>query len=136
MKTIVVAAGAVILKDKKILLTKRSSTKKLFPDYWCCPAGVFEDSDDSLEQTCIREVKEEVGLDFKPYAKLNFYETILEKSIGVSHMYLGEWSGDVACNESEVSDFGWFTYDDAMKLDLAFKFRDVIMDLFDNKLID
>lgn len=53
------AAGAFVEEKGKILLVKRK-----FPPYvgdWCLPAG-FMEYDESPEQCCLRELKEETGL--------------------------------------------------------------------------
>jgi len=63
--TKVLAASGIILKDKKILLIKRSNYTKVYPDFWACPGGRAEPNE-TAEQNVIREVKEEVNLDFTP----------------------------------------------------------------------
>ncbi|MFC4618879.1 NUDIX domain-containing protein [Camelliibacillus cellulosilyticus] len=50
------AAGAIICHDEKILLVKA--------DHWSLPKGGSE-PDESLQETAIREVKEETGFDVK-----------------------------------------------------------------------
>jgi 8-oxo-dGTP diphosphatase len=55
-------AGAIIHSDGDILLVKRK-----FPPGagdWCLPAG-FQEYDESPVECCIREVKEETGLDIR-----------------------------------------------------------------------
>jgi len=54
------AAGAVIVKDKKILLVKRSIDPG--KGDWCIPAG-FNEWDEHPQQTAVRELKEETGLE-------------------------------------------------------------------------
>lgn len=59
MKTQVVAA--VIQKENKFLLGKRSLSKKSAPGYWCPVSGRIE-PDETEQQAVVREVFEEVGL--------------------------------------------------------------------------
>ncbi|NQU79042.1 NUDIX hydrolase [Candidatus Woesearchaeota archaeon] len=118
-----------MIKDKRILLTKRTPNKESFPNHWTFPAGRVEPSDDSLESTAIREVKEEVNLDFVPEKKLNFYESRWDDTRSVSHVFIGSFSGELRHLESEVSETGWFTYDETKELDIAFAYMDTIDDL-------
>lgn len=116
----VVAASGIILKDRKILLIHRSGDCDLFPNTWACPGGRAEGSE-TPEQVVVREVKEEVNLDFRPswlfktgrYADRDLFR------------FLGEWSGKVRIQE-ESTEYGWFTYQEAIKLDLGFDYREVI----------
>jgi len=71
-----VAITAIIVKDDKYLITRRSPRKKRFPGMWTVPGGKMETSDylklpkdtehywyNVLERTLRREVKEEVGIE-------------------------------------------------------------------------
>jgi len=71
-----IAITAIIVKDGKFLITRRSPNKKKFPGMWTVPGGHLEPSDyidfpkdtqfywyNVLERTLAREVKEEVGLE-------------------------------------------------------------------------
>lgn len=53
------AAGALIIKDEKILLVKRAREPRL--GWWCIPAGFMEWSEHP-SMTAVREVEEETGL--------------------------------------------------------------------------
>ena len=55
-----IGAGALIFNEKNELLIVRISYKS----YWSVPGGVVEDNE-SPRQTCLREIKEEIGLDVK-----------------------------------------------------------------------
>ncbi len=126
----VFAASAAIIKDKKILLTKRSDYTKTYPNLWAFPGG-RADGDETPEQAVVREVKEEVGLDFTPkklFAKGRYKRRELFR-------FIGDWSGNIMIQEEEISDHGWFTYDKAIKLDFAFEYRDVIEKLHKEGLI-
>jgi ADP-ribose pyrophosphatase YjhB (NUDIX family) len=56
------AAGAIIIKDNKVLLVKRKYDPQAGD--WCLPAG-FMENDESPIECCEREVKEETGLDIR-----------------------------------------------------------------------
>lgn len=71
-----VAITAIVVKDGRYLITRRSVNKKRFPGMWTVPGGKMETDDylklpkdtehywyNVLERTLRREVKEEVGID-------------------------------------------------------------------------
>ncbi|MCF6213144.1 MAG: NUDIX hydrolase [Flavobacteriaceae bacterium] len=127
----VLAASGVILKDKKILLIKRSNYTKIFPACWACPGGRAE-LGETAKQNVIREVKEEVNLDFKPTEIL----TTATWQNRFLYRFLGTWSGHIKLQEEEVTDFDWFTFDAAQKLELAFDYPKVLELLRDRDLLN
>jgi len=60
-------ALAIILRDGEILMIKRGVKPHL--GYWCPPGGV-QDEGESLDETAVREVKEETGLDVEVVEEL------------------------------------------------------------------
>ena len=69
-------AGAVIVKDEKILLMNqylgpREQEGKGAEDFYTLPGGSWEIGE-TIEQTCKREIKEECGIDIN-VGKLIFY---------------------------------------------------------------
>jgi ADP-ribose pyrophosphatase YjhB (NUDIX family) len=52
-------AGAVITKDNTVALIKRTRENKV---YYMFPGGQKENNE-TFEETCIREIKEELGVD-------------------------------------------------------------------------
>ena len=56
------AAGAIIMKDNRLLLVKRRYPPGVGD--WCIPAG-FMEFDESPIECCRREIKEETGLDIR-----------------------------------------------------------------------
>jgi len=51
-------------KDKRTLLTLRSSKLRVFPNSWVLPGGHI-DAGESLEEGVIRELREETGIDLE-----------------------------------------------------------------------
>lgn len=55
----------VIDKRGNVLLQKRSSNKKMWPNMWDVTVGVHVDSNEFGRQALIREAKEELGIDIQ-----------------------------------------------------------------------
>jgi len=126
----VLAASGIILKDKKILLIKRSNYTKIYPECWACPGGRAE-TGETAEQNVIREVKEEVNLSFTP-TKILTTATWQNRFL---YRFLGTWEGAIKIQEEELTEFGWFTYKEAKQLNLAFDYANVLDLLREKKLI-
>lgn len=139
---------AIIVKDGKYLITRRSKTKKRFPGKWTVPGGHLEVEDyvnlpkdtqfywyNVLEQVLRREVKEEVGLAITNIAYVTSLATI--HSDGNPSLVLSCMadyaSGDVTLQEEETDKFAWVSLAEAK----AYDFIDGIYDelaMAENKL--
>jgi ADP-ribose pyrophosphatase YjhB (NUDIX family) len=64
------AAGAIVVKDDKILMVKRAVIPRV--GWWCLPAGFMEWSEHP-SQTAVRELKEETGLDIELKSLFEIY---------------------------------------------------------------
>jgi|FLOH01.1.fsa_nt_gi mutator protein MutT len=126
------AATAIILKDKKVLMTKRSSNKPTWPNNWCFPGGK-QDPGETPEQTIVREVKEEVGLDYKPEKIIRTDNSQFEIPI---YRFIGTWSGEIDLDKKESSEYGWFNYKDLKKLDISENYDQLLEYLYTDGLID
>lgn len=132
----IAASGLILRKDKdnwkkQILLVKRGSKTKAFPNCWWLPWWK-QDPWETLEETAIREVKEEVNLIFNP-TKL-FY-TSLDSWFWLNR-FLWTWEWEVKIKEDELNGYGWFTYDEIVRLEIAFDNIKVLDILNEKELID
>ena len=123
------------MEENRVLLCKRSKNERLFPGFWGIAGGKLEGPSESLAIAVKREVKEEIGLDFEPKEMFGFYECIREDFHSISHVFLGEWSGELKIDRKEVEECRWFTYDGTKKIDLAFSYLEAIEDLHKRELI-
>ena len=113
---------AVLWKDDKMLLGRRSPDRRFYPNVWDLIGGHCEDQE-APEQTLVRELREELGvtpIEFREIAVLNEPD---EASRGAYryHVYLvTEWSGQLANRQPEEHvALEWFTISEAATLDLA-----------------
>ena len=110
--------------EEKILLTKRNIPP--FQDQWCLPGGHI-DPNEKAKDAIIREVKEEVGLDYTPTFFQCFDEIIPAENIhAVVLAYTGGAQGEIQVDEAEVKDFKWVSVIDALTENLAFEHRSVL----------
>lgn len=74
-----IVLGGVVVKDGKILILQRHKDEDVYPNMWELPSGkreFLEPSEDSL----IREVKEESGLDVEIMMPISVFDYQIEKS--------------------------------------------------------
>jgi 8-oxo-dGTP diphosphatase len=126
----VYASSGIILKDSKILLVLRSNYTKTFPHHWACAGGRGE-GEERPEEAVVREIKEELNLDFKPN-KLFSTGRYKDREL---FRFLGEWNGNIKIQEEEIVEYNWFSYGEAIKLKLAFDYKEVIEKLHKERLI-
>lgn len=128
-----VVITAIIVKDNKFLVIKRSANKKRFPNMWTVPGGHLETDDytklkkdtkdywyNVLEKTLAREVMEEVGLKIKDVDYITSLATIHKDgapSLVISCLAHFS-SGKVKLQVDEADDFAWVSFKEAQKYDL------------------
>jgi 8-oxo-dGTP pyrophosphatase MutT (NUDIX family) len=128
-----VVVTAIIVKEGKYLITKRSKNKKRFPSKWTVPGGKLETTDytdlpkdtkfywyNVLEKVLKREVKEEVGINISGTEYVTSLATIHgdgNPSLVVSCM-ADYKSGKIKLQEEETEDFAWVSLKEAKKYDL------------------
>lgn len=104
----------VIRQHGKYLLTKRvvnDLEDRGFIGYWQIPGG-GQEFGETLEETALREAKEELGLDVKIVTFIpRVFDSIRSYWHGLLHCYLCEMSDlkqSIVLNE-EASSYRWFT---------------------------
>jgi ADP-ribose pyrophosphatase YjhB (NUDIX family) len=121
---------------EKILLTRRTDN-----NLWCLPGGGL-DAGESAAEACIREVREETGLDVKIIRLIGIYSSphrVIEYADGNRFQIIAMsfeveiMGGDLTLND-EVSEFGYFTPQEIEHLTLMEHHRERIADaLLDQK---
>ena len=143
-----VAITAIVIKDGKYLITRRSMNKKRFPGKWTVPGGRLEAKDyksmpketehywyNVLEKALKREVKEEVGVDINNIEYVTSLATVHADgapSLVISCMadYV---KGKINLQKGETDDYAWVTLSEAEKYDLLDGIYDELI-MTENKL--
>lgn len=136
----VAITGIIWKKDAdgrfRYLITKRASTKKVWPNKWTVPGGGMEVDDyihteatyqnsespqwyNAVEKTLRREVKEEVGLEVEDIRYLLDLAFIRPDGIPVVVLsfYCKYASGDVVL-DADSSEYAWIAADEIEKFEL------------------
>lgn len=125
---------AIIPFQDKILLIKRNTVP--FKNYWALPGGRM-DPGETVEQTIVREVKEETGLEIEIVKKIGEY-----KEAGVKDNIEYEYyptcflvkvlGGELKKQESEIQEITLFSLSDLPE-PLAFEHKQMIIDYLKEK---
>lgn len=128
-----VAITAIVIKDGKYLIVRRSMTKKRFPGMWTVPGGRLEPKDytnfpkdtehywyNVLERTLARELEEEVGIAVTNVKYLTSLARVHEDGapslvISCTADYA---SGEIRLQEGETDEYAWVSLEEAKQHNL------------------
>ena len=101
-----------IFNDKKeILLTKRSFSKKLWPDFWDTSCSTHVLQNEAYEQAGERRLYDELGFSCKLKLISKFQYQAKFKNIGseneICALLIGNYAGDINPNSDEISNYKW-----------------------------
>jgi 8-oxo-dGTP diphosphatase len=118
--------GALIIRADRILLGLRSPERAFYPNVWDVFGGHIEQGEQP-DQTLIRELQEELGVTPTQWMTLKTIRTSIPERDNnppdelIVHLYrVTAWEGTpVNRQPEEHSTIRWFSYAEAVQLDLA-----------------
>ena len=122
----VLGVGAVVIKEKQILLIKRANEPS--KGKWTIPGGLVELAE-SPELAVIRETKEEIGLEVNDpevidvVSNVNFDEDHKVKYHYIIVDYLVHVKSGIAQALSDAEELRWVPFDEVEKYELTASFR-------------
>ncbi|TSC76780.1 MAG: hypothetical protein G01um101433_669 [Parcubacteria group bacterium Gr01-1014_33] len=127
-----VVITAIVRKDEKYLILKRSPHERKFPSRWTVPGGKLTTEDyihlakdtpnywyNVLERTLRREVKEEAGIEIENIRYVTSLADAREDddpSLVIS--CLADWAGGEVALEEGMTEYRWVTPEESRKVDL------------------
>lgn len=128
-----ITSTAIIYKENKYLLLRRSLEKKAFPGKWTIPGGGLETDDYTktpktttdhwyfaVENSLRREIKEEADIEVGKMKYLLDIAFIRPDNVPaiILSFYCPYKSGEVKIDEDSI-DYAWVTYEEAKKYDMV-----------------
>lgn len=127
-------ADVVVVSDCKVLLVQQR--KKSAYGLWSYPGGGVEDGE-TLEDTVVREVSEELGSKLVNYKFYKKYVITTQRGELTINTFTGELDGDIRLKEDELITYGWFELQqieemkDKLRSDIVYE---QAKDVLDNKV--
>jgi mutator protein MutT len=118
--------GGIIVQSDRILLGHRSERRAFYPNVWDVFGGHMEPGEQP-EETLVREIQEELGITPAQWTGLETIRESVPEHEGISshdlicHLYcVTAWLGTpVNRQPHEHLTIGWFSYAEAVQLELA-----------------
>ena len=127
-----VVATAIIVKNGKFLITKRSPNEKAFPNLWTVPGGKLEVNDyikkpkdtencwyNAIESLLKREVKEETSLEIKNIKYLTSLAFIRPDNVPVIVLsFSADYHEGKVMLSKDMTDHAWVDINEAKNYEL------------------
>lgn len=113
------AYAIMIFNGRKLLLTKRSNKKLLWPGFWDGSIASHVRNGETYESSAKRRLKEEIGIDANPEFLFKFQYRSEYQNIGVEHeicaVLKAEYNGQFEINPEEISEYKLVNIDNVKK---------------------
>lgn len=102
----------IINSENKMLIQKRASNKKRYPNMWAMTTGAMT-ADEDKEIAIIREIKEELGIDIKQ-EELVFTERVKGNTAFINNFIIKKDIDlkEIKLQKEEVADVEWDSYEE------------------------
>lgn len=120
-------SNGIVIKDNKILLIKRKYEP--FIGKWAAPGGYINKSiNESVEDCCVREIKEETGIDVEITKKIYIlrWDNKIKGRKEEIHFFLCKPKSEDVIVDNEVSDAKWVDLVELNNLELIPGLIDII----------
>jgi len=122
MEELILAASALIIHKGKILFVRSNTTQ----EQWAFPGGKLE-KNETPQQTVIREIKEELGLDLDIKGGLGSYIYISEnKEFDIRCFIAESKTSDLRADPNEIIEAKWCTLKEGLALNLTSTTREAL----------
>ncbi|MAP61384.1 MAG: hypothetical protein CMF82_00280 [Candidatus Marinimicrobia bacterium] len=109
--------GAVLVTNNKVILTKRSSNCKSYPNKFEFPGGKVEKGE-GLKQALVRELKEELTIDVEIKNIIDFEKNNLKiNNLSLTLFIVNKWNGNIILDPDVHSTMVYIDFKDLIAVD-------------------
>lgn len=113
----ILIAGAVLVRDGRVLLGHRHPQRQWYPNCWDVVGGHVEEGE-TPEDALRRECREELGVEVEEFVPLDI--KFSDPSLTMKAFLVTRWRGEPTNTApDEHDDLAWFTADEIADLTLA-----------------
>ncbi len=125
MKAPQIVVVSIIVKDDKFLLVKRA--REPFKDYWGFIGGLAV-MNEKFSSDPLQVSRDEVKCDLQcEFVNSKFYDySFREKDLSLCLFFYGQIKGTPVISPKYISDYKWFSLEEAQKLDLSFEHNEIL----------
>lgn len=106
----------IFTSDNKIIVPKRSSNRRLFPNCYDCSVGGHVSSGESYEEAAYRELKEELGIENVTLREIGYFNPNELNTSSFSKMYKLVYDNKLNYDKDGIQDIYYMTIDEISKL--------------------
>jgi len=129
-----VTSSAILVRNNKILVYKRSKSKRCYAGFWDVTGGHVEKGE-TPEDTLKREVKEELGVDIIDFKFLGVLKDDIDptsKEIYDNYYFIvTKWKGEIK-NLSDEEELKWIGKDEIDGFRFTEKMKELLKKVFVN----
>lgn len=113
----IIGVQAIIINSKKeILISKRSENKKAYPSMWECNGGAITTGETSI-QGILREIKEELGIDFREEDAILIKTIKKENQFKDLYLFVKDINvEDIRFQDNEATEVKWVNIDKFIRM--------------------
>lgn len=124
---IIISHTAIIDRQGRMLVLRRSTREKVFPRYWDLPGGTVRLKEDPMVGA-VRETKEECNLkvkDLKLLAQNSIWDKSKQEKFVTLIFTTKKYSGQIKLNQHDHEEYAWLTKKELRKVKTVGYFKEI-----------